>query len=504
MPASKYSNIQVQDEAIRESQKGVNDGVAELDSNGKVPESQLPPSDTYEAIVDAGGDGDYLLPSAAFADNKTVVFVKNGTYIETADIEIPDGGRIIGESAAGVQIVLGANQVKADGSGATKQTGGTISINNGSTSVVGIGTSFNSLPDPSLNEVYILLGIKYYQVVSISDDLNLEIDTEYEGESLIGESYIAQQMISGLSIENLILANSTTVGLSLKGVFNVKIASMLVINSTGNNIDVSDSAFIHFFGMISQDSAANGVSLTDCYSVIIETSSFNNNSGIGMNVDGDSEGIVFDGCYSINNTGDGISINGTTTNVNITDSISDRNQAKGVDVAAGVGSVIIDSCTITGNGADGVDFDGSECVASNNVIRGNGGDGIQAGDNGVITGNHVENNAGDGIELTGDNECSVTGNIIHGNTIGISMNQSNNTIACNIIYDNSSHGINMTGSSDDNVINGNRVTGNGGDGIRVAVAGATDNIVTSNNAKTNTGASITDNGTGTIVANNQT
>lgn len=58
----------------------------------------------YEAIVDAAGGGDYTTIEGAFADSKTVVFVRNGTYNPASDIDIPNGGKLTGESRDGVII----------------------------------------------------------------------------------------------------------------------------------------------------------------------------------------------------------------------------------------------------------------------------------------------------------------------------------------------------------------------------------------------------------------
>ncbi len=58
----------------------------------------------YEAVVDAAGGGDYTTIEAAFADAKTVVFVRNGTYNPASDINIPNGGKLTGESRDGVVI----------------------------------------------------------------------------------------------------------------------------------------------------------------------------------------------------------------------------------------------------------------------------------------------------------------------------------------------------------------------------------------------------------------
>ena len=49
-----------------------------------------------DALVSADGDGDFLLPSEAFNAGAVTIFIKHGTYYETGDVILPDGGSIIG------------------------------------------------------------------------------------------------------------------------------------------------------------------------------------------------------------------------------------------------------------------------------------------------------------------------------------------------------------------------------------------------------------------------
>lgn len=53
----------------------------------------------YEAIVDAAGGGDYKLLSTALSSGARSIFVRNGTYVETADIDLPASDiTIVGEN----------------------------------------------------------------------------------------------------------------------------------------------------------------------------------------------------------------------------------------------------------------------------------------------------------------------------------------------------------------------------------------------------------------------
>jgi parallel beta-helix repeat protein len=73
-------------------------------------------------------------------------------------------------------------------------------------------------------------------------------------------------------------------------------------------------------------------------------------------------------------------------------------------------------------------------------------------------------------------------------------------ITSNVVNSNTAEGIKIT--KHQGIIFSNRVSSNGGKGIEV-VAGATDNILTNNNAKGNTGTDLDDQGTSTTKANNK-
>ena len=130
----------------------------------------------YDAVVDAAGGGDFLLPSAAFASGASSVFVRGGTYTETADIEVPASGCLVGECPGGIIIILGAFSLVMDGS-ARLTTTGTVATTSGSATITGTGTLFTNL----LADDYILLGDKYTQIDSILNDTSLDLVAPYRG-----------------------------------------------------------------------------------------------------------------------------------------------------------------------------------------------------------------------------------------------------------------------------------------------------------------------------------
>ena len=79
-----------------------------------------------------------------------------------------------------------------------------------------------------------------------------------------------------------------------------------------------------------------------------------------------------------------------------------------------------------------------------------------------------------------------------------------NIFSNNIIKNCISHGILIDNDSDRNIIDGNVVIGNGGDGINILNNGCNNNLIHGNIAYDNTGTNISDSGTGTVSADNIT
>jgi hypothetical protein len=62
---------------------------------------------TIDAIVDVNGEGDYVLPSAAFAAGHKSIFIRNGVYREKNGLRVPYGCSMTGESSNNVMIYVG-------------------------------------------------------------------------------------------------------------------------------------------------------------------------------------------------------------------------------------------------------------------------------------------------------------------------------------------------------------------------------------------------------------
>lgn len=418
----------------------------------------------YDALVSADGNGDYLLPSAAFNAGAKTVYIRTGTYVESSDITIPNNGVLVGETVAPVVIYFaGPFSVKIDGSGGSKEISGTISITNCTTDVIGTGTTFTNLT----TDDYILLGQNFYQIASITDNTNLILSENYKGRSINNQSYVAQSMHTGVNISNLIITNSSGTGLYMRAVRGTIIHCCgLLSNNIG--LEMVDSSTNSITSVNCYNNTIHGMSFNDSYSISLANGETYNNGSNGIDISGNSSNIVFNGALIANNNTDGVNISGTVTNVLINDCTMQRNNEKGINTGINTTNVVIDGTLICYNGSSGVDFEGSNNILSNCIISYSGICGIHTGANGTITGNHVFNNTTIGIDMTGDSNCRVSCNNIYNNSgDGIYMDGDNNGISDNFIRNNGSEGIMIVGGID-NDVNGNTIADNTSDGVKLS------------------------------------
>lgn len=453
----------------------------------------------YDAIVDTAGSGDYTSIKSAFDAGHQSVFVRAGTYVESGHIDLPQNVVLHGEAPGAVVCVLnGAYSVRLDGT-ARKITAGTISVNNGSTAVTGVGTTFTTLQ----TDDYIELDGVFHKIATVTDNLNLVLDATYRGRSLSSASFVGQSMFIGANITNMIFANSTIEGLLIKQSFHVTIRDSLVSNcgtaATSSGIKIQDSAECLFLGLLTENAKYNGIHILDSRTLLMNTCAFKNSNGAGVLVD-NCNGLIFDGCYSLQNNAEGINITNSSTRINITDGVIARNQGKGINTDTGVGTCILDSVTIRDSGSWGIDFDGTDNIINDCIIDNNASGGIVAGDFGVIQGCRIINNSGVGINADNDQDCAITGNFIKGNSNNGIKAGLNNAITGNQIFDNGTDGIEIAAAADDCIVANNRISGHT-NGVQI-LSGAVDTIVRGNNLKGNT-TGVSDSGTTSDVTGNK-
>ena len=444
-------------------------------------------SNLYEAVVDASGGGDYLLPSAAFNAGKITVFVRNGVYTETVDVVIPNKGVMVGESAGGVVLNMsGSVSVKCDGSGGTKETAGSISVSNNSPNVTGSGTTFTNLSAGD----YILIGHIFHEILSITNATVLVLTDQYQGNTDSGLAYTAQTMSVGVAIRDLTIANSTIEGLYFRAVRHSVVENILVTacgGTTKSNIFVEDSGSNRLLGIAStfcQYTTGHGLAMDNSYTITINNSEFNNNLQSGISIMNPCNNIIINATQCCNNDSRGIDVAGGVKGVTIGTCNLSYNEDHGMYSSGTARDIVVTGCTAVQNGSDGIANTSGRGSTSGNTCYSNASDGIWAGDESSVTGNSCSENGSNGISLHNAIQTVVSGNNL---------------------FENTGNGIITSGTANRNVITANVITDNdGAAGVNISVIGNTNNIVTNNVVYSNTTADIVDSGTGTVLANNVT
>lgn len=480
-------------------------------------------SDTFEAVVSNNSNypGDYTSIAAAFSDGANSVYVKNGVYFETSDIDIPDGGQLIGEACAKVIIYfIGACSVKIDGSGGISETSGTIAVTSGSNQITGTSTLFTN---SSVGE-FVLLGTNYFEIKSIESNTSLTISNTYKGAPLNGFNCCAQAMYTGNKIENLLITNSSSVGLYVRGVRHGGIKS-IAVGSCGSNVELIDSGDMSIVELISSNSGGAGVKIENCMSMSFNTLNILNSDSHGIYFTGTGVNNVIESSATENNGGFGYCISDSTKSISISDNVIRFNNGGGVDIGVNTNAISVNTCTISDNNLNGINTAGDNTVISGCFINDNSAIGVLCGISSILEGNHITDNGTIGIQIPSSKDnCVVDGNKVRNNgIIGLDIIGNQTTVEGNVIINNGGNGINVAGNDciisdticvgnggkgiyvtgDDNIISSNRVKTSTGSGVEVHT-GATDNIVSSNNIKNNTGADYVDNGTSTLASSNKT
>jgi parallel beta-helix repeat protein len=375
--------------------------------------SQISPRQ-FDAVVALSG-GDYTTIQAALAAGNKTIFVRNGTYVLTSDINITTSGTvIIGESRDGAIIDCNntANGIKAIGDTAA-YTAGTIAITNDTNTVTGTGTLWDA--NVSAGE-YILLKGDLYKIQSVDSDTQLTLVETYQGRTVSGASYTIAAVLENIRLENLTVRGyneSSQAAIRFECVLNSIIRNCTANNNYDYGIWLLRSYHCKLNKNFARQNHYNGIRMDySSHNALVENSCANNNfSGILLFY---SPYPVISGNSCVNNDGSGI----------------------GLDNVA--------FSTLTGNCCQNNEVSGIEIYESNNC---------------AVNGNVCENNGADGISIGWSDDCSVTGNSCRGNTsngIAFGNPSDRNTLGLNSLTNNGAYGIDIYNSScNNNVAIGN-------------------------------------------------
>ena len=470
-----------------------------LSSNLVVP---VPPRQ-FDATVDAGGAGDFTSIAAAFASSSDIkqVFVREGIYIETADIVIPEAGALCGEFAGAVIILPAAGfGITMDGS-ARRTTAGTCSATSGSATVTGTGTSFTSLLP---GDQALLNGI-WHEIGSITSDVLLTLDKAFQGKPFIDIAFEGQSMFAGCHLHNVIVTLTTVTALQITQVL-FPIVGSCVFDACGSallpSVTALDCSGLMMLGVVSQDSPGDGIELTRIRGAALTACIAKNNVGTGYSFRDDTRIVTVAQCGAFQCGGDGFLIDGSCTELGFLTCAAIQCNSDGFHALTGSNILNFDTCIACNNELNGMNLVSGNTLVATCDLKSNDRAGIVVPDQCSVSNCNASANELAGIDASGSVDTVIANNVVRNNAVNGIQAGDDCIVSDNMVKGNTGIGISLA-NKDDCIIDGNRVSGSSLEGINIALL-STDNIVSSNNAKNNTGVGILDLGVGTIVANNKT
>lgn len=323
---------------------------------------------------------------------------------------------------------------------------GTVSATNGSNVVTGVGTTFTNLAPG----YFINLDKNIYEISSITNDTSLILLKTFYGRSFTNLGYRAMPMNTGIYISSITIMGSSVTGLYLRSIHSSNITDVTMCTS-GLGTHLLGCSMMSLSNFRAANSPSHAITIESCQSISFIGGTAYNNGGDGYRIVADDTDVTFNGISSSNNSGHGITIIGTANGITMNSCTFRNNNSKGINLGGGTKNIIIDGSLVSGNASDGGYFAGDSNVISNNIFKSNG-------DAGIL------------IPAIGDDSV-ISGNICENNGIFIASNKS--------------------------TVIGNRCKSNGNAGCLI-VAGSVKTTIKGNMFEDNTGANLTDNGTGTI------
>lgn len=311
-------------------------------------------SDALNTIENAGGGTLYL---------------DNGTYVLTADINVPSGVMISGVSRDSVIIDCNSSYaIKLNGT--NTYTTGTVSITNGTTTVTGVGTTWTS----AMIGRYIFLDGFWYKITNRSSNTQITIGSAFTGNDLSGASYAIATPNSTATLRRLTIHNATGSGIISQYSSEPKFDDLLVYGcGTGMEFDYCYAPYI--FSSVYENGTNLDFNYT--YSFRVDFSAFDDSTtGNGVTMANSGDATFFDSAVS-GNTGDGINLTSCRNIVFLSIDLS-TNGGQGVELVSGNTDIQFIGVTAIGNTSDGYKLTATSdrITIANCSIKDNGGYGI--------------------------------------------------------------------------------------------------------------------------------
>lgn len=330
------------------------------------------------------------------------VALEPGTYNATSSFTIPSNVTLDGNGAT-INFGGGAYQVSITGSNAYAT--GTLSVNFGSGSVTGSGTTWTA----GMVGQSILIGDYWYTISARSSNTAITISPVFRGITVSGVTYVIATTVDGASIKNITLNNSSTTLLTFRYCNSFIMDTLTTTNGT-KGISGQDSANVNLLGCAVQ-TCTTGITYNNVpFCTIDNNLVLDISGGTGISLTGVTNTSILS--LSIQNvTGVGFQFT-TCSNLGLINYSFIECTSHGVEFVSGNSDIDIDSGYINTCGGDGI-----KLTATSNRIE--------------ITTNNILNNTGYGVNIANanDNNNIISDNAFSSNTAGNLNDSGTSTIA---------------------------------------------------------------------------
>lgn len=355
-----------------------------------------PNDDVQEAIDDIASDGG------------GTVYLNPGTYTLADDLTIPSGVSLVGASGLTTILDFDGNAKSIVIEGSDPYDTGTITVDNGDTTITGSSTMWDGVVTPGQS---ILISGIWYPITAVNTDTELEIAFPFATTDVAGESYVIATIVSEVTLNNLTVQNSTGApAISVRYTTEVDIINVAtqlcdigfkLYDSNQASIINSDSSFngigydlknTHFFvlrdtGAVSSttnglqmdgctnaapdalfffNSGGNGIQLTNCSNSSFMGVLSSNNGDNGWEFVSGNTALKLSGCGALSNVNDGFSLTATSDEIGIVNAAISNNGVYGLNIAAATcDNNLILGNTFSGNGTAAANSGTGTLIRSN-------------------------------------------------------------------------------------------------------------------------------------------
>jgi len=310
-----------------------------------------------------------------------ILYLQPGTYTLTADISIPSG--VVLQGVSRDDVIIDCNLLYAVKiAGTDVYSAGTVTINNGDTTLEGAGTTWTA----AMVGRYVLLDGLWYEITARTDNDTLTIET-YQGVNLAGSTYVIATVNFTAQLNKVTVTGATGSGVIVQYAMEPTLNDVVVYgngigidmdyvtfpviittcNENGVNLDFNFvEGFSIDFSEFNFSTTGVGVVMVSSRNATVFNSSCNDNTGNGFSITGGSK-IAFISVDISGNGGNGVEFISSNNDNQLTDIVLDGNASDGIKLTATSDRNQFVAVSSINNGGWGINIAAATCDA--NVIN---------------------------------------------------------------------------------------------------------------------------------------